>query len=652
MDAAGSVIDKAWSKYALEFFRALCEEDGHLKRRVFSIGPSFETAERDFLRKLSAFMDQGGKPDQIPAEHEEFQFTLPCASPKLADQGGDEDDVWQEQGGILLFAVVSTRPRDVKVAPLVQKASDASSIIVRPIRVVMCDPSQRLLDVSLEDLEGTASGNLYHFSMANLQVGDLSSLRSWKLSPTPRYRLKGGDSDIAGSVTSEVLRLLCNARKTADDGMHVFLKSQDTDNSRHDCLKDLRQRGFVSQHTDSDSESAWCLTKLGLEGLRVSVLLEEPDVCLRPRPIPVEDMCVFELMCVMQREVWACAVKPPARRRKAKLAGKKAPDADSLSLRPTDFVRGGELQWWVEDKPIAPSVCREYLLALLDCQRGGGKVDGPVAHFRPAGYYKALLAGMVYNPRKRQQEFDFALPSSAPPPEPKGRAMRSMKRPGAKRAKAALAGLWAGSVASLDGDENSGGEGDDGSAHDTASSDGSGGSSSSSSSSGSRSSSSESSSSGPSSRGDDSSGGDVALLGGCGPGLGAPDGVAQELRASGSQDIDDVPSGGVWKGFKFTQTFFKGTRTPMGWEATCYLEQHRMGTSNPCRRTRNIGKGTARECQRRLKWWCAQVYLAQGQCRTRKHHVHTVGEPSTLPSLAELEALPFEVDRRTGALIA
>ena len=172
------------------------------------------------------------------------------------------------------------------------------------------------------------------------------------------------------------------------------------------------------------SSFGWTLADLGIASVRVLRSLSKGELVFVPRGISEESMSLFALLYIMQKDLWACHVKPAQDTPKASKKRKAASDYDAL-VEVIDLRKGDALQWWLHDKRDA-KVYPEYLLALSKCQEG--KLPGPLMHFRQHGYYRALLDGEPFVSQQRKAEFDFCTPGEV------SAAVRHMPRPRLKRA--------------------------------------------------------------------------------------------------------------------------------------------------------------------------------------------------------------------------
>ena len=103
-----------------------------------------------------------------------------------------------------------------------------------------------------------------------------------------------------------------------------------------------------------------------------------------------------------------------------------------------------------------------------------------------------------------------------------------------------------------------------------------------------------------------------------------------------------LPSTRFWRGFKITEV--KRLVEIIGWEATCYVKEHRC--SGLCRRTLSFsahGGKTATEVQ--LKAWCMLGFSDAVQTREEHRDVSLKEPEGGWPSLEMLDKQDLPLDR-------
>lgn len=96
-----------------------------------------------------------------------------------------------------------------------------------------------------------------------------------------------------------------------------------------------------------------------------------------------------------------------------------------------------------------------------------------------------------------------------------------------------------------------------------------------------------------------------------------------------------VCRGVKWRGFKFTPCF-NGEGVRFKWEATCYIDGHKIDGDAPCRRTLTFRTEAEEELTiRRLKFWCVMGRTVPDRTCHRDEIPY---RPAELPTEAALDA--------------
>ena len=124
-------------------------------------------------------------------------------------------------------------------------------------------------------------------------------------------------------------------------------------------FRHLACAGFA-QREDLGVSTAWSLTPLGQEKLRVSRSLVSQRLALKPRSgIEVEERTTFVLVCWLQRHGWLCTVKEKGQGHSRKNKYKKSKGQDEFlkdegdPLPSIPYVHGGERRWWMHDSAVS-----------------------------------------------------------------------------------------------------------------------------------------------------------------------------------------------------------------------------------------------------------------------------------------------------------
>ena len=151
-------------------------------------------------------------------------------------------------------------------------------------------------------------------------------------------------------------------------------------NASHDDVQILLQH--YQEHGLVKSEvGTWSLTSEGRRRIIVGNVLHDSVNVFRPRDVQYKEMLVFELIAVLEREGWSCAVACPQLKK---------------LVRKALFDRGkSPLTWYVDQAGHPP--CKQYLVALLSSVLGVC-----VPHFAETQVY-ADLVDMPVKARKKQR---------------------------------------------------------------------------------------------------------------------------------------------------------------------------------------------------------------------------------------------------------
>ena len=132
----------------------------------------------------------------------------------------------------------------------------------------------------------------------------------------------------------------------------------------------------------------WVLTDTGRAEIQLGMSLSHPHFVMEPRPVPVLEMRLFDLMQRLERQGWACVVvetKQAVARAKSKPYDVNIPDAPKT--------------WFIHPIRDAGGLAPTYLKALLTVD----KHRRPVPHFATMTEYKQIL-DPEFRPRKRKAE--------------------------------------------------------------------------------------------------------------------------------------------------------------------------------------------------------------------------------------------------------
>jgi hypothetical protein len=177
---------------------------------------------------------------------------------------------------------------------------------------------------------------------------------------------------------------------------------------KRDALELLERRGLVVCYNAGDDCEFWSLTKFGRQELHLIAELGKPRKALEPRVgVPLHELHVFELAARLRQAGWICCTLGKGQRRRGRKKSKVSrPDVlkASVAMQPEDYTHGCECErrWWIHYKQVRFS--KFYMVALLDAER----LAKPIPHLLSEQFYKCLLDGAVYNPRKgKRQAFKF-----------------------------------------------------------------------------------------------------------------------------------------------------------------------------------------------------------------------------------------------------
>lgn len=610
----GSLYDALWRKYALQHWRMLHTElvvGG--KSVVYSIGPKMYPGN-PFLSSVAAATNPSpvsSCPDSSVDQEFDIQEEVSGMLVSQAEgqslrekrmRGGKDLDREDACKDVIFFRIVAlnaSAPRVAKGAPAIQ---DSTAIAIGLASVLELRRLVRKVRVSLD---GASQGDdeLAVLTAGALSVSDFLTLTCWA-DEHLHYAFSGVplqcDQD-------DILQCLIPCLLPSGiGGASAFVRFDDEDpeGAKLQLLSVLQAQGLVSC-TPSGNHTAWVITGAGRHKLVVSSLLGSPRKMLKPRENSSHaDASIFELLVMLLRSGWSCCTWDADARLSLRKKGMR---------RPADYTLGGDRVWWL--KPSQRTLSGFYLRALLSAAGGSGRC---IPHMSSDDVYKAILENKAI-PSKRARQGGFDIHDA-------GVMLHEQKRrrqePGAQLRRRP--------------DRTTRGSG---SSSDFAREESSKACSSGSDSSGSSDTSSTESSSdsvvAPSPAGDvvrDDAGGASSSAPPV-PAMIVPSMERMQERLRPGVLLEATQ---FWRGFKMTE--IKQMGNVVGWEATCYIAEHRSGPA--CRKTlRFLPNGGRLATEKKLKQWCVFGFSVA----TREEHRDLpLTEPAEgWPTLDELDVYPI-----------
>ena len=420
---------------ALEPAAAACEfdilsSDMDLERQLLGLVPGQQQQEQDQQQQQQHQQHQQQQQQQHQPQLQELwelqQEPQRQQEPQEAQEPAPQQQQQRQQqpvSPLYFFTSVAARPANLHVSKFAPRIG-ALSMCISPLSIMSMDASGRHATLALEHATGRAA-SVHLLSLQAFSADELRAVHAWNSGPL-RYEFCGlptGPADSA-AVASDLLSEMFDAGALPDEAAFTtdvaapgsMLRAILEHWVAHGCCEHVRALGTppgVAMHGDAAYTTSWRLTLHGVERVALVHNACDPVPLLRVRDhIQLKDATVFELLSILMDKGFECRVSALGDR------------------RPPAFESGAAPLWWLHHKKQPP---RLYLVALLSAH--AGQLEAAVEHFKPAGWYAALIDGVPYVPhrRKRQPPLHFLPvgdePVEEPPPEHAAAAAAKQRKP-------------------------------------------------------------------------------------------------------------------------------------------------------------------------------------------------------------------------------
>ncbi|CAE7249385.1 TNN [Symbiodinium sp. CCMP2456] len=378
------------------------------------------------MRTLATALRMGQQPGYQPGSDINFDAELGVRPPRGTELPieatlAHKRELTAAARSTMFFKVVRSNPGSLKRNKVENEIGfKAADVVVAPHRLCCIQASQRRVAVEATSLQlpsrtrESMAGSSVIISFAALECEQLAELRVWETKAGVQCFIKADllpesekwsrdRQEAAGILLSELVETAAGVRDT-----FWRLAAE-----RRELLRLFHGRGWVEKRQDS---GLWVMTPAGKTAVDICFFLCKPEPVLEVRAdVPLEDLSPWELALMLLRKGFQHVVEP-------------------RSKKDADFLPGGDAKKWYS-APNATTASKEYLRCLL---RG----DLQVPHWKPNGFYTALLAGEQYEPKPRPLQMYVCDEDDMEPSLPKPtRARRAQKAPRKRQPQSPAAAL-------------------------------------------------------------------------------------------------------------------------------------------------------------------------------------------------------------------